>query len=124
MEIQPVTPGDAQFIQSYRPGGFTVSNIAYEGGILVFTGRTEPWAPADVGALEAAHLDAIAQAEPSLEVLLIGCGAKMTLLPGAIRRHFTRVPFSVDVMETGAACRTFNILVAESRRVAAALLPV
>lgn len=124
MELQPVHAGGAQNIQSYRPGGFTISNIDHEGGVLVFPNRTVPWPLADIGDFSLEHLTAVRQAEPDLEVLLIGCGPKMLLLPGAVRRGFSLLPFSVDVMESGAACRTFNILVAESRRVAAALMPI
>lgn len=124
MEFQPVHPGDAQFVQTYRPGGFTVSGTAHEGSLLVFPDRAEAWDTPDITGLTLATLDGIARAEPGLEVLLIGCGPKMLLLPGELRRAFAGLPYSVDVMETGAACRTFNILVAESRKVGAALTPI
>lgn len=124
MEFQAVHSDGLQSIQSYRPGGFTVAGIDMRGSVFVLPDKTAPWNVGTIGDLSLDHLNAIAQAEPDLEVLLVGCGPKMLLLPGAVRRGFVGLPFSVDVMETGAACRTFNILVAENRKVGAALTPI
>ena len=63
-------------------------------------------------------------ADPPVELLLLGSGQKMQLLPGVLRRDLRSAGVVVEVMDTGAACRTYNILLAEARRVAAALLPI
>ena len=66
----------------------------------------------------------IRSAQPAVEILLLGSGPKMGLLPSKLRRELREAGIVVDVMETGAACRTYNVLLSEERRVAAALLPV
>lgn len=59
-----------------------------------------------------------------MEFLLLGSGARMQLLPKALRQGLRDAGLVVEVMDTGAACRTYNVLLAEGRRVGAALLPV
>ena len=58
-----------------------------------------------------------------IEILLIGCGRRMVPLPKVLREELRAAGIVADAMDTGAACRTYNILLAEDRRVAAALLP-
>ncbi len=92
--------------------------------MLVTPDRVEGWPVSEIADLAVEHLSDIATTAKDIEVLLIGCGPKMLLLPAPLRASFAGLPFSVDVMETGAACRTFNVLIGESRRVAAALTPI
>ena len=70
------------------------------------------------------RLSAIAAADPPIEVLFIGCGVRAERLPGAVREALKERAIIVDGMETGAACRTYNVLLAEERRVAAALIAI
>ena len=77
------------------------------------------------GRLVAAEsLDALIGQDPPVDVVLLGCGGRMTLIPSAIRAAWKERGLAVDIMDTGAACRTFNVLVAEERRVSAALIAV
>ena len=76
------------------------------------------------GNLTLQSFDFVRSAEPAVEILLLGSGPKMGLLPSKLRRELRDAGIVVDVMETGAACRTYNVLLSEDRRVAAALLPV
>ncbi len=122
MDITPLVPAGRQIIDSYRPGRFRVSGQIHQGSILVFPERTLPWPVAGIGDLTVESFSAVGRADPAVEVLLLGCGARMTLLPSALRRALREAGLKVDVMDTGAACRTYNILMAESRRVAAALI--
>lgn len=124
MEFQPVKPGDRPFIQSYRAGGFSISGSEFDGSVLVLPDRVETWPVAVIDDLTVENLKDIAGVADGIEVLLVGCGPKMLLLPAQLRASFAELPFSVDVMETGAACRTYNVLIGEARRVAAALTPV
>lgn len=124
MEFQLVKPGDRPFIHSYRANGFTISGNEIEGSVLVTPDRVQAWPLSDIAELTVEHLSDIANTADDIEVLLIGCGPKMLLLPAPVRASFAGFPFSVDVMETGAACRTYNVLIGESRRVAAALTPI
>jgi uncharacterized protein len=61
-------------------------------------------------------------ARGDIEILLLGCGARMGTVPFALRKGLRASGIVVDAMDTGAACRTYNVLLAEERRVAAALI--
>jgi len=63
-------------------------------------------------------------AEPPVEVLLVGCGSAMALIDPDLRDAARARGVALEPMDTGAACRTYNVLMAEDRRVAAALIAV
>jgi len=122
MDITPDIPQDRQVIESYGEGRFRISGRAHQGSVLVFPDRTLAW---PVAAMDALTMDALAEvvaARPPVEILLIGCGPKLALLPGPLRQALRAQGIGCDTMDTGAACRTYNVLLAESRRVAAALI--
>jgi uncharacterized protein len=77
------------------------------------------WPPATLEELEANHLEPIFELRP--ELVLLGTGPRQRFAPAAIRSAFATRGIGVEAMDLGAACRTFNILVQEERRVAAAL---
>jgi uncharacterized protein len=124
MDVTPIIPADRQVIDTYGPGMFRVSNMLYQGPVIVQPDVTKPWEVAGFSALTLDSFATITQADPKVEVLLLGCGAKMQLLPSALRKALRDAGVVVDVMDSPAACRTYNVLLAEGRRVAAALLPV
>jgi uncharacterized protein len=122
MEITPVVPAGRQLIQAYREGGFTIAGIRHEGSLLVMPEHTLPW-PVDT--LAAVTLDSMApiiRADPAIEILILGCGARFALAPAHLRDALRAHGIVVEGMATPAACRTFNVLLAEDRRVAAALI--
>lgn len=124
MDITPLIPGDRQVIDSYGPGRFRISGVDHMGSVIVFPERTLTWQVTEFSAVSIERLEAVTSAEPAVEVLLIGCGARMEMPPMALRAALRGHGMSCDVMETGAACRTYNILLSEARRVAAALIPL
>ncbi|HEV8019459.1 MAG TPA: Mth938-like domain-containing protein [Steroidobacteraceae bacterium] len=77
------------------------------------------WEPAAFADLTPAHLEAIFALEP--ELVLLGTGPTQRFVTGEVRAAFARRRIGVEVMQLGAACRTFNVLVQEGRRVVAAL---
>ena len=111
-------PSERQVIQSYGDGGFRVSNARHDGAIIVTAVRTTAWVDAGIAALAP---DSIAA---DIDVLVIGCGVRAAFVAPAMREAFKRRGVALEVADTPAACRTYNILLSESRRVAAALLPV
>lgn len=122
MDITPLIPQGVQIIQSYAEGKFRISGQAYDGPILVFPDHVEPWAVSTpLGCDDFAALDC--QAEPQ-DVFLVGCGKGVPSDIFALRRALKDKGINCEFMDTGAACRTFNVLLTEGRRVAAALLPV
>lgn len=121
-DVTPLIPAGRQVVDSYGRNGFHVSGVAYEGAILVTAEATVAW---PVGSVTEVTLDSLsALFDRGIEILLLGCGARMVPVPPALRTALKAKGMVVDAMDTGAACRTYNVLLAEERRVAAALLPV
>ncbi len=113
---------DRQEIQSYRPGGFTVSGRVYRGSVVVFEDRVESWEVSDPVLLEGRHLEIFRDADPRLDLLLLGLGARFVVPAADVLRTLAEWRLPHELMNTAAACRTFNLLLAEGRRVAAALI--
>jgi uncharacterized protein len=122
MDVTPLIPADRQVIDSYGRGSFRVSGVAYDGAILVFRDATRVWPAPPLEALTFEDFAPVC-AHGDVEILLIGCGRRMALLPKDLRLRLKAAGIAADAMDTGAACRTYNVLLAEDRRVAAALLP-
>lgn len=125
MDITPLIPQGAQIIQSYADGRFRVSNVVHDGGVIVFTDRAVLW-PVDkvVADLSVDDFRTLIEQSDALDVVLVGCGKAMPVMPFALRSALKTAGIAVEFMDTGAACRTYNVLMAEGRRVAAALMPV
>ncbi|WP_142850644.1 Mth938-like domain-containing protein [Telmatospirillum sp. J64-1] len=124
MDITPVVPGDRQLIQGYGEGGFRISGVRHEGSVLVHPFATLAWPVSGMEEVSAESLMPLRDAEPRIEILLIGCGERTAMLPRALRESFRSVGIVIEGMDTGAACRTYNVLLSEERRVAAALLAI
>ncbi len=124
MDLTPLVPQGRQMIDRYGGGRFTVSGRVFEGSIIVFPERTMSWAVASVGEVTAESLAPLLQERERLEVVLLGCGARLTQIPLGLRQALRQSGLAVELMDTGAACRTYNVLAAEERRVVAALIAV
>ncbi len=122
MEIIPqILPG-RQVIQSYSESGFRISGRLIVGSVLVFPDRTVPWPVRRPEDITLALLAPVLEAQPKVEILLLGCGQRQVMASSELREEMRRAAVSLDAMDTGAACRTYNLLLAEDRRVAAALI--
>ncbi len=110
-------------VQGYGDGGFTVEGERIEGSLLMFADQAMPWQVADFDALTLESLAPVTEGSGA-EILILGCGAGMRPVDPALRESLRQAGIAVEPMDTGAACRTFNLLVAEDRRVAAALIAV
>jgi uncharacterized protein len=119
MELIAVSPAGRQIIERYASSGFRVSGVAYEGPVLVFPDRTQLWAEA---ALTAESLAPVVE-HGGIELLLLGLGRRVVPVAASLRAWLKSAGVALEIMDTGAACRTYNVLLAEDRRVAAALLP-
>lgn len=124
MDLTPSVPEERQLIQAYRPGGFRISDQDHEGSVLVFPGRTLAWSVTDLDELTLDALRPVLEATPRIELLLLGCGDRFALVSATLRRELRERGVVVEAMDTAAACRTYNVLMAEERRVAAALIAV
>ena len=122
MEIEELGAAGRQIIQAYGGGGFRISGVEWTGSVVVFADRTIAWSTVRAEDVDAVELARTTAAEPPLEILLLGCGPALPSLPSALRGRLGEAGPVIDAMDTGAACRTFNVLGAEDRRVAAALI--
>ena len=123
MEMAPLQPTGRQVILGYGKGGFLVSDVQWQGAILVFPDRVLPWGETSLAALTLASFAALRESDPPPDILLIGTGLRMAMLPSGLRAELRSLGLAIETMDTGAACRTYSVLLAEDRRVAAALLP-
>lgn len=124
MDITPVVAADRQLIHGYGDGGFTITAIWYEGSVLVLPSATLAWEVGDMAALSVESFAPILEAQPRPAVLLLGCGKGMQPVPREVRAALRSAGIVVEPMDTGAACRTYNVLLTEGRDVAAALIAV
>jgi uncharacterized protein len=123
-DLAPRVPAGKQVIQSYGEGRFRIAGAEHAGSVLVFPDRTVPWPVADAGALDLECFAGATAPGAGVEVLLVGTGGRAVFLAPALRAGLRARGVVADAMDTGAACRTFNVLLAEGRRVAAALIAI
>lgn len=115
-------PGQHYYIRAVSAAAIQVVDRWFEGSIIVSAEQVlADWPPARIGELAAEHFAAILALEP--DVVLIGTGARQHFLAPELMVPFYESGVGAEVMSTAAACRTFNVLVAEGRKVVAALLP-
>lgn len=123
--------GPRQQIQAYGGGAFRISGVRHEGSVLILAERTQAWSAGSIETISAASLapltretgEAPSDAGAGL-LVIIGCGEKFVAMPPALRAGLAAAGIHAEWMGTGAACRTFNVLVGEGRAVRAALLAV
>ncbi len=109
-------PG-ARPVDGYGPGFFRIGGQVYHGALLTGEAGTSDWGGYD----DAAPLMALVG---RVDVLVVGTGKEIAHLPPALRREIEAAGMGVEVMNSPAACRTYNVLVAEGRRIALAVFPV
>ena len=124
MDITPQIPQGRQIIQRYGGGGFLIAERRYKGSVLVFLEHVLPWPVSRIDEVSVGDFADIRSASDSVDVLLIGCGHEMVRIADDIRTPLRGDGIIVEPMDTGAACRTWNVLLSEERRVAAALIAI
>ena len=116
-------PGRAP-IDAYGNGGFRFADMSHIGSILCLPSGVHGWIPKDATALAVDDIERILAEADGIEVLLFGMGAELKPIPRPVKEALRARGISSDPMSTGAAVRTYNVLLAEERRVAAALIAV
>lgn len=115
--------GSTTRITSYGPGYFAIGDrIVRQGIIVCANGTVETWTPAVLADLDEGNVRQIISHGP--EVVLLGTGARQQFPPPELLRPFVESGLGLEVMDTAAACRTFNVLASENREVVAGLLPI
>ena len=116
-------PGRAP-IDAYGNGGFRFADMSHRGSILCLPSGVYGWEPANPEKLSSDDFARVAAEAEGIQILLVGCCRDLRPLPAALRATFRDLGISADPMSTGAAVRTYNVLLAEDRAVAAALIAV
>jgi uncharacterized protein len=111
-------------IDAYGNGGFRFADMSHRGSILVLPSGIKAWPISSIAELTDEVLGPVFAEAEEIELLLLGTGADIAAIPGSFREHLREAGIGLDVMQTGAAARTYNILLAENRKVAAALIAV
>jgi uncharacterized protein len=124
MDVTPLVRQGQQIIQSYAGGQFKVSGKVYQGSVIVTPDQTFSWeSPGGIEGLKATDFDILGAGNAKPDIILLGTGKNMAIPPPELRNSLKNKGLTIDFMDTGAACRTYNVLMAEGRRIAALLLP-
>lgn len=124
MDITPPILAGRQLINGYGDGGFRVSGVRHDGSILVLPRLTVAWPLRHIEELTIDDLAPIRDGADAVGVLLLGCGDGGALIAAELRAEVRSWGVVIEAMGTGAACRTYNVLLSEDREVAAALIAV
>ena len=121
MKFQPDHAEGVNLIARHEPGRLWVAGRMHEGGVIVpWHGDVRPWPVDDVGALAPEHLDPLLALKP--ELVILGSGARLRFAAPRVLAGLMRARVGVETMDTAAACRTYNVLASERRKVVAALI--
>lgn len=116
-------PGRHQ-IDAYGNGGFRFGDMSHKGSILALPSGIKAWEATSAQNLGPADFLPVRAEADDIELLIVGTGTELVPLGEHLRWHLRELRIAVEVMPTGAAARTYNVLVAEGRKVAAALIAV
>lgn len=117
MRLNEITYTNAQPVDGYGPGFFRIGGQVHHGGVLTGPAGTTLWD----GYAQVDDLLALADV---VDVLFIGTGAELAHIPADLRNALEEAGLGVEIMNSPAACRTYNVLLSEGRRIALALIPV
>jgi uncharacterized protein len=120
---EPFLPG-RHLIDAYGNGGFRFGGMSHKGSILALPSGIRAWPVGGVGEIDAAALAPVIAEAGAIDTLLLGTGRDPAFIEDRVRARLHAAGIRLDAMATGAAARTYNVLVAEDRRVAAALIAV
>ncbi|HZT62824.1 MAG TPA: Mth938-like domain-containing protein [Burkholderiales bacterium] len=120
MKLHASAPSGAQVVTAYGDDYVAVNGVRHEQSIVVLPDRVQPWAARSFESLTEADFAELLQA--GADILILGTGAKQRFPHPRLTAPLARSGIGLEVMSLQAACRTYNILVAEERKVAAALL--
>lgn len=105
-------------VDSYAPGGFRVAGTWHDGSLILHPGGVEGFE----GVLDEAGLAPVMAMAGEIDLVIIGQGAEIAPLPPGLRATLEAAGLGVEIMSTPSACRTYNVLLTEARRVAVVLV--
>ncbi len=120
----PEPGAERKLVDGYGGGGISIRGTVYRRPIVVLGDRVLDWDFADIAALSLADFKPLLDLDDKPNILLLGMGKRALFVRPDVRQGLRDAGIVADLMDTGAACRTYNLLLAEERRVAACLVPV
>jgi uncharacterized protein len=111
-------------IDAYGKGGFAFAGMSHRGSLLCLPEAIWAWPVAAPEQIDRAALGRVFAASETIDTLIIGTGTEVWVAPPELRAALRAVKVGLDTMQTGAAIRTYNIMMGERRRVGAALIAV
>ena len=111
-------------IEAYGNGGFAFAEMSHRGSLLCLPDAIWAWPVSKPADIDTASLERVFAAAQDIDTLIIGTGTEVWLPPSGLREALRAVKVVLDPMQTGPAIRTYNIMIGERRRVAAALIAV
>ena len=111
-------------IEAYGKGGFAFADMSHRGSLLCLPDAIWAWPVSKANEIDRAALARVFAAAAGIDTLIIGTGTDVWLPPPELREALRAVRVVLDAMQTGPAVRTYNIMIGERRRVAAALIAV
>jgi len=117
MRLNEISDNKAQPVDGYGPGFFRIGGTVLEGPVLLLPAGIVPWAGYQ-------ERDGLIAAADAIDVLIVGTGAAIAQIPPDFRSAMEGAGVGVEIMASPAACRTYNVLLSEGRRVGLALIPV
>jgi uncharacterized protein len=111
-------------IEAYGKGGFVFAEMSHRGSLLCLPDAIWAWPVMKPNEIDRASLERVFAAANSIDTLIIGSGTDVWLCPSGLREALRAARVVLDTMQTGPAVRTYNIMMGERRRVAAALIAV
>ncbi len=117
MKLTEITYDNAPPVDGYGPGFFRIGGEKHEGGLLLLPNRVVSWSGYE-------DLETLLEVASELDVLFVGTGAEIAHVPEDFRAAVEEAGPGLEVMASPTACRTYNVLLSEGRRIGAALYPV
>lgn len=124
LEVSPLVAEGRKLVTSYGDGGFRFGEETVTGSVLLFPESVYSWNVTSTDDITPDSFSRVIEKADEIEILLLGMGTRLTPVPLAWRQTLRAQGIVIEPMDTGAACRTYNVLVSEARRVAAAMIAV
>jgi len=123
MDITPVISKNKNVIKGYGDKSFRINDKEYRYNLMILPEKIVKWPISSADEICKESLDALLGDE-KVEILLVGCGEKHIAFSSQLHAYYSEKEISITLMTTGAACRTYNVLLSEERSVAAALIAI